>query len=113
MGCTDPPKKGGSAHPISVLLESVASYLCYLMLTCTHCNDVTSHSSRYQFLDNAFILASALILSVVAVPWLLLMVPVIVGCFYKIQALYRASARELLRLDGALKSPIFQLFVRC
>ena len=35
-----------SVHPISVLYESVASYLCYLMLTCTHSNDAT-HSFRY------------------------------------------------------------------
>ena len=36
MGCTT----------ISVLSESVASYLCYLMLTCKHANDAT-HSFRY------------------------------------------------------------------
>ena len=46
MGCTKTPLEGGSAHPISVLSESAASYLCYLMLTCTHSNDAT-HSSRY------------------------------------------------------------------
>ena len=37
--------EGGSAHPTSVLSESVASYLCYLMLTCAHSNDST-HSCR-------------------------------------------------------------------
>ena len=44
-----------SAHPISVLSESVASYLCCLMLTCTRSNDATpflhsndsTHSFRY------------------------------------------------------------------
>ena len=46
MGCIDPPLEGWSAHPISVLSGSVASSLCYLMLTCTHSNDAT-HSSRY------------------------------------------------------------------
>ena len=40
MGCTD-PLEGGSAHPISFLSESVASYLCSLMLTCAHSNDST------------------------------------------------------------------------
>ena len=30
-----------------MLSESIASYLCYLMLTCTHSNDAT-HSSRYK-----------------------------------------------------------------
>ena len=35
----------GSAHPISVLLGSVASYLGYFMLTCAHSND-SSHSIR-------------------------------------------------------------------
>jgi len=39
-GCTDPFRRG-SAHPISVLLEPAASYLCYLMLTCTHSNGRT------------------------------------------------------------------------
>ena len=51
MGCADPPSKGsskgGRQHPISVLSESVPSYLCYLMLTCTHSNDAT-HSCRYS-----------------------------------------------------------------
>ena len=45
MGCADPLRRR-SAHPISVLSGSVASYLCYLMLTCTHSNDST-HSFRY------------------------------------------------------------------
>ena len=49
MGCTKTPLEGGSAHPISVLSESAASHLCYLMLTCTHSNDAT-HSSRYPSL---------------------------------------------------------------
>ena len=43
MGCADPPS---TAHPISVLSELVASYLCYFMLTCTHSDDST-YSSRY------------------------------------------------------------------
>ena len=33
-------------HPLRYFVNSVASYLCYLMLTCRHCNDAT-HSSRY------------------------------------------------------------------
>jgi len=43
MGCTDPLR--------SVLSESVASYLCYVMLTCTHADDST-HSSRYLYASN-------------------------------------------------------------
>ena len=51
MGCTDPLRReGGSGHPISVLSELVASYLCFLLLTCTHSNDAT-HSFRYRILN--------------------------------------------------------------
>ena len=41
------PLEGGSAHPISVLSESVASYICYLMLTFAHSNGAT-HFFRYD-----------------------------------------------------------------
>lgn len=37
-----PPKKGGLAHPISVLLGLVASYLCHYMLMCAHFDDASS-----------------------------------------------------------------------
>ena len=43
-----PLEGGGSAHLISGISESVASYLCYLMLTCTHADD-SSHFFRYGY----------------------------------------------------------------
>ena len=52
MGYTDLPLEGGTARPISILSASVASYLCYLMLTCTHSNDAT-HSFRYDWTQPA------------------------------------------------------------
>ena len=41
-----PSQKGGLAHPINVLSESVASSY-YFMLTCAHSDD-SSHSFRYK-----------------------------------------------------------------
>lgn len=63
----------------------------------------------YQFLDNFVLLFSAVVLAVVAVPWLFVLL-VLFGYFYwQVQELYRTSSRELHRLDSTTKSPIFGL----
>eukprot|EP00041_Stephanoeca_diplocostata_P026627 m.720956 g.720956 ORF g.720956 m.720956 type:complete len:1460 (+) comp23010_c0_seq3:362-4741(+) len=61
----------------------------------------------YQFLDNFFVLFSAVVLSVAAVPWLLVLLALLVPVYYQIQDMYRRTSRELNRVDGVTKSPIF------
>jgi hypothetical protein len=41
----------------------------------------------YQFLDNFFVVVSALVLAVVAVPWLIALLAIIGVGYYKIQEL--------------------------
>lgn len=57
--------------------------------------------------DNFFVLFSAVVLSLVAVPWLVLLLVLLVPVYYQVQAVYRRTSRELNRIDGVTKSPIF------
>ena len=48
--------------------------------------------------------------AVVAMPWLLVAMPFIAIGYFRVQQLFRSSSRELLRMDGTTKSPIFAGF---
>eukprot|EP00039_Didymoeca_costata_P003406 m.67460 g.67460 ORF g.67460 m.67460 type:complete len:1335 (+) comp11890_c0_seq2:239-4243(+) len=77
------------------------------MSTDLHKVDTLLPDVMYQFLDNFFVLLSAVILALAAVPWLFVLLAMILPFYYIVQNLYRATARELNRLDGITKSPIF------
>ena len=66
----------------------------------------------FTYLDSLFLVVSAGIFCASAMPWLIVaMVPAFFFSL-KVQKLYRASSREVLRLTGISRSPIFALFSR-
>jgi ABC-type multidrug transport system fused ATPase/permease subunit len=66
----------------------------------------------YQFLDNVFILLAGFAIAFASVPWLLLLLLPGLYSYLKISSLYRQTSRELLRMEGVSKSPIFSAFAR-
>ena len=74
--------------------------------------DIQLPDMLFGYLDSLFLVVSAGIFCVFAMPWLLLpMVPAAVFSL-RVQKLYRATSREILRLIGVSRSPIFALFSR-
>lgn len=66
----------------------------------------------WVYLDSLFLVISTGVFCVYSMPYLLIaLVPAFVLCL-KIQKLYRATSREMLRLIGISRSPIFALFSR-
>ena len=72
--------------------------------------DTLLPDTLYQFLDNFFVLVTAVVLALVAIPWLLLLLLPYAAILYTLQKYHRAASRELLRLDGTTKTPLFGLF---
>ena len=66
----------------------------------------------YQFLDNVFILIASFAIAFASVPWLLLLLLPSAWAYSFISTLYRQTSRELLRIEGVSKSPIFSQFAR-
>ena len=66
----------------------------------------------YQFMDNIFMLASAMAMCFISVPWLLVLLAPVVVALSKVASMYRCTSRELVRIDGVSKSPIFSTFAR-
>ena len=75
-----------------------------------HRVDTLLPDTLYQFLDNVFVLITAVVLALVAVPWLLLLLLPYGALLYVMQKYHRAASRELLRLDGTSKTPLYGLY---
>lgn len=66
----------------------------------------------FMYLDSLFLVVSAGIFCVYSMPYLVIaLFPALILCL-KVQKLYRATSREVLRLTGIARSPIFALFSR-
>jgi ABC-type multidrug transport system fused ATPase/permease subunit len=66
----------------------------------------------FMYLDSLFLVISAGIFCVYSMPYLVIaLLPAFVLCI-RVQQLYRATSREVLRLIGISRSPIFALFSR-
>ena len=66
----------------------------------------------FMYLDSLFLVASAGMFCVYSMPYLVIaLFPALILCL-KVQKLYRATSREVLRLTGISRSPIFALFSR-
>lgn len=96
--------------PLLYFQENPPGRIMNKLSTDLHRVDCILPDMLYQFLDNLFILISAVILVFIALPWLLLILVVVLPFFWFIQRLYRGTSRELLRLDGLTKSPIYSAF---
>lgn len=97
------------AAPLLYFHQNPPGRLLNRLSTDLHKIDILLPDILYQFLDNFILLLSALVLAVVAVPWLLVLLLILGYFYYKIQQLYRSTSRELHRLDSTTKSPIFGL----
>lgn len=75
-----------------------------------HRIDLTLPDIMFQFLEAAFILISGVIFAFISVPYLLVLFIPLALAFYVIQKYFRATSRQLLRLDGITRSPIFGEF---
>eukprot|EP00040_Diaphanoeca_grandis_P032579 m.197814 g.197814 ORF g.197814 m.197814 type:complete len:1463 (-) comp32668_c0_seq4:261-4649(-) len=75
-----------------------------------HRVDLLLPDMLYQFMDNLFVLITAVLLAMVAVPWLLLLLFPFGILLYFLQRYQRNASRELLRLDGTSKTPLYGLF---
>ena len=61
-------------------------------------------------LAQTFALVGTTIVLLVASPWSGLVLVIIAGFYYRLQGFYRASSRELKRLDSVSRSPIYVHF---
>jgi ABC-type multidrug transport system fused ATPase/permease subunit len=63
-----------------------------------------------QFFQHGFNLVGGLVLSVVSTPYFLAVLAPICFAFYHLQAYFRVCSRELKRIEGITRSPIFSTF---
>ena len=77
-----------------------------------HHMDVLLPDFLYQFLDNAFILISCVTMAFASIPWLIVAVVPLLLAFRSIQQRFRATSRELMRIDRVTRSPLFSHFGR-
>lgn len=72
--------------------------------------DNTLNDSMRIFLMTFSNLIGAFVLIAVIIPWFLIAVVVIMVLYYSLSLYYRASARELKRLDAILRSSLYAHF---
>ena len=72
--------------------------------------DNTVSDSMRMFLMTFSNVVGAFVLIAIIVPWFLIAVGVVVVAFYFLSLYYRASARELKRLDAILRSSLYAHF---
>jgi ABC-type multidrug transport system fused ATPase/permease subunit len=63
-----------------------------------------------QFLQHSMNLLGGLVLSVVSTPYFLCVIAPVFFVFARLQTYFRLSSRELKRLEGVTRSPIFSMF---
>jgi len=64
----------------------------------------------FDFIQCSLLCLSAVILICVSIPWLILMLPLLLYCFYIARLKYISSAREIKRIDAVTRSPIYADF---
>jgi ATP-binding cassette subfamily C (CFTR/MRP) protein 4 len=70
-------------------------------------NDDLLPPTLFDFFVIAFIVVGALITTVISLPFTLLAVPILSWYFYSVRHIFVTSSRELKRLEGLARSPIF------
>lgn len=69
----------------------------------------TTHQTQ-QLLQNSIFLLSILGLCVSSSPWFILLFLPILGLFYVLYSFFRQTSREVKRLEGVTRSPIYSSF---
>lgn len=73
--------------------------------------DVMLPITAQDFLQISFVAIGALVTISVILPWFLIPLLPIVLCFIYLQRMYKMSSRELKRIDGVSRSPIYAQYV--
>lgn len=71
--------------------------------------DETLPLTIYDFLVGAFIVCGGVVTASVVLPFVLIAIPPLIWCFVKLRRIFVVSTRELKRLEGMARSPIFAL----
>lgn len=64
----------------------------------------------FDFLQSTLFCIGAIALICVSIPWMILLLPVLLVCFFVARKKYMYSAREIKRLDATTRSPIYADF---
>ena len=72
--------------------------------------DLVLPDQAMSFLENSSALLAAFALSVLSVPWLVIvLLPAVAGLVFTVDV-FRATSREVIRLDGEARSPVYSSF---
>jgi ATP-binding cassette subfamily C (CFTR/MRP) protein 4 len=71
--------------------------------------DETLPLTIYDFLVGAFMFLGGISTAIVALPFILLAVPPLIWCFLRLRSIFVSTTRELKRLEGLARSPIFAM----
>jgi ATP-binding cassette subfamily C (CFTR/MRP) protein 4 len=72
-------------------------------------NDDLLPPTLFDFFVIAFIVFGALIVTIISLPFTLLAVPLLMWYFWSVRRIFVTSSRELKRLEGLARSPIFAM----
>ena len=72
-------------------------------------NDDLLPNTLFDFLVCSFIVLGAITTAVVALPFILITIPPLLWYFIRIRRIFVTSSRELKRLDGLARSPVFAM----
>ncbi|KAG0084909.1 hypothetical protein BGZ92_009469 [Podila epicladia] len=70
-------------------------------------------STLYEFTITIVTLLGTLVLIIVVFPWLTLAIVPILGLYYALSIYYRATSREIKRLDSTMRSHLYAYFAEC
>jgi len=72
-------------------------------------NDDLLPHTLFDFFMCAFIVAGSLITAIASLPYILIVMPFLVWYFYTTRSIFVTTSRELKRLEGLARSPIFAM----
>ena len=72
-------------------------------------NDDLLPSTLFNFLDIAFTVIGAVITAVIVLPFTLILIPPLLLYFLRVRKIFVTTSRELKRLEGLARSPIFSM----
>lgn len=70
-------------------------------------------STLYEFLITIVTLLGTVALIIVIFPWLMLAIVPLMGLYYALSTYYRATSREVKRLDSTMRSHLYAYFSEC
>jgi ABC-type multidrug transport system fused ATPase/permease subunit len=72
--------------------------------------DETLPLTLYIFLESFIYCLAAIVLVCISIPWLILIMPILVGLFFYLRETYLKSTREIKRIEAITRSPLYSDF---